>query len=63
MMIGSIVSKFPNTQYQCCECGRNLGDKYSRLKGKKQPTVIIINDKQYCIKCADKHWDYQIKRM
>jgi len=57
MMIGSTVSKFPNTQYQCCECGKNLGDKYSRLKGKKQPTVNIIKGKLYCNKCADKHWN------
>ena len=60
-MIGSSIS-FPNTQYQCCECGRNLEINIQGLKA-KQPTVIIINDKQYCIKCADKHWDYQIKRM
>ena len=56
-MIGSSINSFPNTQYQCCKCGKKLGDKYSRLKGKKQPTVIIINDKQYCSKCADKHWN------
>jgi len=57
MMIGSTVSTFANTQYKCCECGKYLGDKYSRLKGKKQPDVNIINGKQYCNKCADKHWN------
>ena len=26
-MIGSTVSTFANTQYKCCECSKNLGDK------------------------------------
>ena len=33
-MIGSSINSFPNMQYQCCKCGKDLGDKYSRLKGK-----------------------------
>jgi len=57
MMMGSITPTFENTKYQCCECGKYLGDKYSRLKGKKQPDVNIIKGKQYCNKCADKHWN------
>ena len=56
-MIGSTISTFVNTKYKCCECGKNLGDKYSRLKGKKQIDVNIINGKQYCNKCADKYWN------
>ena len=54
-MIGSTVASYPNRVYICDNCGKHLGDRYSRLKGKKQPTVIIINDKQYCSKCADKY--------
>lgn len=56
-MIGSSINSFPNIQYQCCKCGKDLGDKYSRLKGKKQPDVNIINGKQYCNKCTDKYWN------
>mgnify|MGYP000846288898 FL=1 len=52
-MIGSTVSTFANTKYKCCECGKNLGDKYLRLKGKKQPDVNIINGKYYCDRCFD----------
>ena len=57
MMMGSTIPTFENIKYQCCECGKNLGNKYSRLKGKKQPDVNIINGKQYCNKCADKYLD------
>lgn len=53
-MIGSTIASYPNRAYICHDCGRNLGDRYSRLRGKKQPDVIIINDKHYCSKCADK---------
>jgi len=56
-MIGSTVAIFPNPTYICEDCGRNLGDRYSRLKGKKQPCVNIIKEKVYCDKCADKHYD------
>lgn len=56
MMIGSSVPCFANEKFQCCECGRSLGDRYLRLKGRKQPDVIIIKGKQYCSKCADKHY-------
>ena len=54
-MIGSSVPYFANEMFICCDCGRNLGDRYSRLKGKKQPDVLIINNKHYCSKCAEKH--------
>ncbi len=57
MMMGSIIPTFENTKYQCCKCGKDLGDKYSRLKGKKQPDANIIKGKQYCNKCADKYWN------
>jgi hypothetical protein len=53
-MIGSTVSTFANTQYKCCECNKILWDKYSRLKGKKGPSVII-NGVSYCNRCADKY--------
>ena len=53
MMMGSITPTFENTKYQCCKCEKDLGDKYSRLKGKKQPTVNIINGKYYCDRCFD----------
>jgi len=56
-MIGSSIPTFLNIQYRCCKCGKDLGDKYSRLKGKKQPDVNIIKGKLYCNKCADKHWN------
>ena len=26
-MIGSSINSFPNTQYQCCECGKIQGLK------------------------------------
>lgn len=54
-MIGSTVSTFVNTKYKCCKCGKSLGDKYSRLKGKKQLNVNIINGKYYCDRCFDKN--------
>ena len=53
MGIGSCQSFFPNKNYICENCGRNLRDKYSRLKGKKQPNVNIINGKYYCDRCFD----------
>lgn len=56
-MIGSSIPTFLNIQYRYCKCGKDLGDKYSRLKGKKQPDVNIIKGKLYCNKCADKHWN------
>jgi len=56
-MIGSSVTTFPNINYKCCICGKNLGDKYSRLKNKKQPDVNVIKGKFYCNKCADKNWE------
>jgi len=56
-MIGSSIPYFANEMFICRDCGRNLGDRYSRLKGKKQPDIIIINDKHYCSKCADKHYN------
>ena len=56
-MIGSSIPCFANEMFVCRDCGRNLGDRYSRLKGKKQPDVIIINGKHYCSKCADKHFN------
>lgn len=58
-MIGSSIPCFANEMFICRDCGRNLGDRYSRLKGKKQPDVIIINDKHYCSKCADKHFNFE----
>jgi hypothetical protein len=54
MNIGSSVSNFNNPHYECCTCGRKLGDRYSRLKGKKQPCVNKVNGKVYCNKCFDK---------
>jgi hypothetical protein len=56
-MIGSTIASYPNRAYICCNCGKHLGDRYSRLKGKKQPDVNIIKGKLYCNKCADKHWN------
>jgi len=56
-MIGSTIASYPNRSYICDKCGKNLGDRYSRLKGKKQPDVNIIKGKLYCNKCADKHWN------
>jgi len=54
-MIGSTIASYPNRAYICDNCGKNLGDRYSRLKGKKSPSVIIINEGTYCIRCADKY--------
>ena len=56
-MFGSEVAVFPNQNYQCCKCGKKLGDRYSRLKGKKQPDVNIVNGKQYCNKCYYKNFE------
>jgi len=56
-MIGSTIASYPNRAYICDNCGKHLGDRYSRLKGKKQPDVNIIKGKLYCNKCADKHWN------
>jgi len=56
-MIGSTIASYPNRAYICGNCGKHLGDRYSRLKGKKQPDVNIIKGKLYCNKCADKHWN------
>ena len=53
-MIGGTIASYPNRAYICDNCGKHLGDRYSRLKGKKCPTVIIINGVSYCSKCADK---------
>ena len=58
-MKGSTIASYPNRAYICHDCGRNLGNRYSRLRGKKQPDVIIINGKHYCSKCADKHFNDQ----
>ena len=52
-MIGSLIPTFLNMQYRCCKCGKELGDKYSKLKGKKQTNVHIINGKYYCDRCFD----------
>lgn len=57
MMAGSSIPCFVNEMFICNDCGRNLGDRYSRIKGKKQPDVTIINGRQYCNKCADKHYN------
>jgi len=54
-MIGSTIASYPNRVYICDNCGKHLGDRYSRLKGKKGPSVIIINGVSYCNRCADKH--------
>ena len=54
-MIGSTIASYPNRAYICDNCGRHLGDRYSRLKGKKSPSVIIINGGTYCSRCADKY--------
>jgi len=56
-MIGSSVPTYPIKKYRCCICDRNLGDSLSRLKGKKQPCVNIINGKCYCNKCAEEFWE------
>ena len=53
-MIGSTIASYPNRAYICGNCGKHLGDRYSRLKGKKSPSVIIINGVSYCSRCADK---------
>jgi hypothetical protein len=54
-MIGSTIASYPNRAYICGNCGKHLGDRYSRLKGKKSPSVVIINGVSYCSRCADKH--------
>jgi len=54
-MTGSTIASYPNRAYICDNCGKHLGDRYSRLKGKKSPSVIIINGVSYCSRCADKH--------
>ena len=54
-MIGSTIASYPNRVYICGDCGKHLGDRYSRLKGKKSPSVFIINGVSYCSRCADKH--------
>jgi len=54
-MIGSTIASYPNRAYICDNCGKHLGDRYSRLKGKKSPSVIIINGVSYCSRCADKY--------
>lgn len=56
-MIGSSVPTYPIKKYRCCICDRNLGDSLSRLKGKKQSCVNIINGKCYCNKCAEEFWE------
>ena len=53
-MIGSTIASFPNRVYICGNCGKHLGDRYSRLKGKKSPSVFIIDGGTYCSRCADK---------
>ena len=53
-MIGSTIASYPNRAYICDNCGKHLGDRYSRLKGKKSPSVVIINGVSYCSRCADK---------
>ena len=55
-MIGSSIITFPNICYICHDCGKNLGNKYDRLKSKKQPNVNIIDGKVYCDKCANNYW-------
>jgi len=55
-MIGSTIASYPNRAYICDNCGKHLGDRYSRLKGKKSPSVFIINGGTYCGRCADKHF-------
>ena len=54
-MIGSTIASYPNRVYICGNCGKHLGDRLSRLKGKKCPSVIIINGVSYCSRCVDKH--------
>jgi len=55
MNIGSSQSYFPNRHYICEDCGRDLGDTYSRLKGKKQPNINkLIDGTILCDKCMDK---------
>ena len=54
-MTGSAIASYPNRVYICGNCGKHLGDRYSRLKGKKSPSVVIINGVSYCSRCADKH--------
>lgn len=56
-MSTSEAAHFPNPTYICYICNKNLGDKYSRLKGKKTPNATIIKGKTYCDKCADKQYD------
>ena len=62
-MIGSTIASYPNLVYICDDCGKHLGDRYSRLKGKKSPCVIIINGKVYCDNCANKYWHNEKKKI
>lgn len=55
-MVGSYISTYPNRQYICHMCQKNLGNKYDRLKHNKQPNVNIIDGKYYCDKCANNYW-------
>lgn len=57
----NIRAEYCNPIYICEDCGRNLGDRYSHIKGKKQPCVNKIKGHIYCDKCADKYYDKQMK--
>lgn len=62
-MIGSSIITFPNIYYICYNCGKNLGNKYDRLKHNKQPNVNIIDGKCYCDKCANNYWQKGVRHV
>jgi hypothetical protein len=50
--IGSHIPTASNPHYRCVQCGKDLWDKYRRLRNpSRAPAVFIVGDKIYCEKC------------
>ena len=53
---GSAVPTAPNRHYYCSNCGKDLWDRYRRLRNpQRAPAVFIdLDGKVYCQKCFSK---------
>ena len=55
------VASYPNKEYICCVCWKNLGNRRERLiNPEKSKTVNKIKGKEYCNKCYEEELDDQV---